>query len=143
MYHALGAGTVPLPVKAALQVWNGSAFSAFSGTCSSLSLAPSQVAMSFPDASKLAACDTRISMSSGLSSLSLSAPGGKKNGWVDLTWNLGAAATGTTCIGASASAATTANATWLQSGASYNANPTARARFGIRGNRRAVYLEAR
>ena len=151
LFHALGSGLLSLPVKAEVQTWNGSSFVAYTGTCSALGLAAGQVAMAFPvdTRNKLTGCSqTQISMTANdLSTLKLSPPGGDKNGWVDLTWNLGASATGTTCTSTSGVAATTANATWLQginaAGTAYDANPTARGRFGIRANKRVLFLEAR
>ena len=150
LFSALGTELVPLPVRAEIQVWNGTVFGPFSGSCTSPALQAGQVAVSFPaDArNQLTACsNTQLSMTAGnLSTLKLSAPGAGKTGWADLSWNLGTAA-GTACTGVTATTATTANATWLRSlnatGSAYDANPTARARFGVRGGRRAVYIEAR
>lgn len=150
LFSALGTELVPLPVRAEIQVWNGSLFAPFSGSCTAPSLQAGQIAVSFPaDArNQLTACsNTQLSMTAGnLATLKLSAPGAGKTGWADLSWNLGTAA-GMTCTGATATAATTAGANWLRSlnatGTAYDANPAARARFGVRGGRRAVYIEAR
>jgi len=86
----------------------------------------------------LAACETSGTSggtaSRGRIALTLSAPGSGNAGSVDLTPNVGSAASGNTCLAGASSAATAASLSWLQGkwggAATYTANPTARASFG-------------
>ena len=80
----------------------------------------------------------------GRGNLRLSAPGAGNTGSVDLTVQLGATASGSTCVGGAVTAAAAASQTWLQgrwSGGTYNQNPAARASFGLyRGSKSLIYL---
>lgn len=150
LFSPIGTELVSLPIKAEVQTWDGGQFKAFSGTCGAPVFSAGQVAVSFPvnAKNKLNSCaDTRLSMPGGLSSFAMTAPGAGKVGWVDLSWNLSPAAAGSTCTGLTATAASTANAPWLRTlnsaGTAYDANPTARARFGVRTTRRALYIQDR
>jgi MSHA biogenesis protein MshQ len=95
-------------------------------------------------------CETAISgggaLSMGRRTLLLAAPGASNNGSVNLTVNLGAAASGSTCTtqGGAPGSATTANAPHLQgnwTGGNYDQNPTARATFGVsRGADEVIFV---
>ncbi len=94
----------------------------------------------------LNACETSITVGGfvgGRSTVQLSAPGAGNNGSVDLTTNLGAGGSGTTCVAGAATPVTGANRAFLQgnwSGGAYNQNPTARAAFGVsRGGEEMIY----
>jgi MSHA biogenesis protein MshQ len=95
-------------------------------------------------------CETAISnggaLSAGRRTLLLAAPGSGNNGSVDLTINLGASASGTTCTtaGGAPVAATTANLPYLRgnwTGGAYDQNPSARAAFGVfRGSEEVIFV---
>jgi MSHA biogenesis protein MshQ len=95
-------------------------------------------------------CQTAISgggvLSSGRRTLQLAAPGSANNGGVNLTVNLGASASGTTCttVGGAPVSATTANLPYLQgnwTGGAYNVNPSARATFGVyKGSDEVIFI---
>jgi MSHA biogenesis protein MshQ len=80
--------------------------------------------------------------------LQLAAPGSTHDGGVNLTVNLGASASGTTCttVGVAPVSATTANLPYLQGnwttgGAVYNVNPSARATFGVyKGSDEVIFI---
>jgi MSHA biogenesis protein MshQ len=95
-------------------------------------------------------CETAVisggALNAGRGVLVLAAPGAGNSGSVDLTVNLGATASGSTCTtqGGAPGSATTANLPYLQgnwSGGAYDQNPTARATFGIsRGSEEVVFV---
>jgi MSHA biogenesis protein MshQ len=140
--NANGAETLDLPVPMATQYWNGSNFvNNTDDNCTRLS----GLNISLKNYTKnLAACETAIALSApfnaGKSNLTLVKPGTGNNGSVDLLVNLGASATGQTCIAPTPTtqqAATAAAQSYLQgkwSGVNYDQNPTARATFGIYKN---------
>lgn len=128
-----GSEFLTLPIPFALQYYNaGSWVSNTLDTCTTLNA--SDFALVFPVASgnHLAACETALSLTGTAPTLQprLAAPGSGNDGWADLTLNLGATASGSTCttVGGPPVPATTANRPWLQFPA--NTNPTARATFG-------------
>jgi MSHA biogenesis protein MshQ len=82
----------------------------------------------------LAACESFVTVTGAAPNytVSLSAPGNGNAGWADLTLNLGAIASGSSCTSATSGTATTANLPWLQfdwTGAGV-VNPKSRATFG-------------
>jgi MSHA biogenesis protein MshQ len=95
-------------------------------------------------------CETAVTsagaLSAGRATLVLAAPGAGNAGSVDLTINLGATASGSTCtsLGGAPASATTANLPHLQgnwAGGAYDQNPTARATFGIyKGSDEMIYM---
>ena len=87
----------------------------------------------------LAACDTglaaaNVKVSAGRAFFTLAKPPAGRYGSTDVTPQLGAAASGQTCVGSTSTAAIAAGQPWLQgkwnNSASYDQNPTARAAFG-------------
>ncbi|HVK53581.1 MAG TPA: DUF6701 domain-containing protein, partial [Burkholderiales bacterium] len=104
-------------------------------TCTTF--AANNVALSFPVAAtnRLAACETSVSLAGGLpANLKLTKPGAGNDGWTNLRVNLGAVASGNTCIGGVASPATTATKAYLRGNwgvATYDQDPTALIRFGV------------
>jgi hypothetical protein len=138
--NALGSPLLPLPVPLTLEHWNGTGFVVnaqdnctrltntavgFSGPSGGVVLCNTSGAPSGTDA---------IVFSAGRSTnFRLTPPGNIAGGSVDLTLNLAAAATGSTCSAGSAAAATAAARPWLQGNwgaATYDRNPRARASFG-------------
>lgn len=138
--NALGAPQLDLPVPLTAQYWNGVAF-VTNAQDSCTRLTNTQFAFGNYRA-PLAACATSgspagsngIVFTSGRGTLRLSKPNAR--GSVDLTANLGASASGTTCSAGSAATATAASRAWLQGnwGAStWDRNPAGRAVFGVPG----------
>jgi len=144
--NALGSELLGLPVPIETRYWNGSGF-ALNTADFCTQLAANQVALS-GWRRNLNACETSVSLSgrfnAGRGNLRLSAPGAGNTGSVDLTVQLGATASGSTCVGGAVTAAAAASQTWLQgrwSGGTYNQNPAARASFGLyRGSKSLIYL---
>jgi MSHA biogenesis protein MshQ len=151
---ANGSQLVPLPVQVEAQYWLGAPNNAFvTNTADSCtSIAAGNVAMSnfTNNLSGSPTCQTAISgggaLSAGRRTLQLAAPGSANNGGVNLTVNLGASASGTTCttVGAAPVSATTANRPYLQgnwTGGAYNVNPSARATFGVyKGSDEVIFI---
>jgi MSHA biogenesis protein MshQ len=143
-----------LPVQVEAQYWLGAPNNAFvTNTADSCtSIAAGSVAMSnfTNNLSGSPTCGTAISgggvLSAGRRTLQLAAPGSANNGGVNLTVNLGASASGTTCttVGAAPVSATTANLPYLQgnwTGGAYNVNPSARATFGVyKGSDEVIFI---
>lgn len=112
------------------------------GTDSCTVVTAGNFAFNFPVNAKnlLAACETAVTVTGANPSptVTLASPGAGNSGWTDVTLNLGMTGAGTQCVvvGGPGSTATTVNttgATWLRynwTGAG-NADPTARANFGI------------
>jgi G8 domain len=152
--NANGSQLVPLPVQVEAQYWLGAPTNAFvTNTADSCTvIAANNDAMSnfTSNLSGSPTCETAISgggaLSAGRRTLQLAAPGSGNNGSVDITVNLGATASGTTCtiLGAAPVAATTANLPYLQgnwSGGAYDQNPSARAAFGVyKGAEEVVHI---
>lgn len=144
--NAHGSELLGLPVPIETQFWNGSGFSRNTADACT-QLASTHVALS-GWRRDLAACETSVSLSgrfnAGRGNLRFSAPGAGNTGSVDLTLNLGATGSGSTCVGGVPAAAAGASQTWLQgpwSGGAYNQNPAARASFGLyRGSKALIYL---
>ncbi len=153
--NANGSQLVPLPGQSEAQYWLGAPTNAFvTNTADSCtSIAAGNVAMSnfTNNLSGSPTCETALSgggaLSAGRRTLQLAAPGSGNNGSVDLTVNLGASASGTTCttVGAAPVSATTANRPYLRGnwtgGASYDQNPSARATFGVfKGAEEVIFI---
>ncbi len=149
--NANGSQLVPLPVQVEAQYWSGAPTNAFITNTqdSCTSIATNNEAMgNFTN--NLTACETAITavsaLSSGRSTLMLAAPGSGNSGSVDLTVNLSAGTSGTTCttVGGATVPATGANRTYLQgnwTGINYDQNPTARAAFGVfRGAEEIIFV---
>ena len=144
--NAHGSELLGLPVALETQYWNGSAFTRNAADACT-QLAAANVSMSGWKRD-LNACETLVSLSgrfvAGRGNLRLSAPGAGNTGSVDLTMQLGATATGSSCIGGVATAAAAASQSWLQgawSGSAYDQNPAARASFGLyRGSKALIYM---
>lgn len=149
--NALGSELLALPVPIEARFWTGSGFALSTqfplhaaDFCTRL--AASNVKLSNWQRN-LNACETSVTLSgrfnAGRGNLRLSAPGTNNTGSVDLTLQLGATASGSTCPAGPAAAA---SQNWLQghwSGAAvtYNQDPAARASFGLhRGSKPLIYL---
>lgn len=136
--NAMGAPQLELPVPLTVEYWTGTGFATNSlDGCTRLT--NTNVTFSGYRA-PLAACATSgtptgangIVFTGGRATLRLSRP--STSGSVDLTPNLGATASGSTCSASASATATAASRAWLQGnwGAStYDRNPTARAVFGL------------
>lgn len=144
--NAHGSELLALPVTIETQYWNGSHFVRnVADACTQL--AAGQVALA-GWRRNLDACETSVTLSgrfnAGRGNLRFSLPGVGNSGSVDLTVNLGAIASGSTCVGGVAAAAGAAAQSWLQgrwTGVAYDQNPTARASFGLyRGSKALIYL---
>jgi hypothetical protein len=136
--NAFGSSLLDLPLPLVTQYYDGSFF--VTNTADSCTaLVASDIAFSFVGPN-LAACETHlnpagaVAFNSGIASLKLTKPGSNKNGGVDLTVNLGASASGTTCTSVTTGvSATTANKSWLRGNwgtGTYTDNPRGRATFG-------------
>lgn len=141
--NAFGSELLDLPIPAEAQYWNGTVFVTNAADNCTI-ITATNIAMS-NYLTNLSACETAVSVSGRLSggkssNLKLVKPGAGNNGSVDLTVNLGASATGQTCVAplpTSQQAVTAANQSYLQgkwSGTNYNQNPHGRATFGIYKN---------
>jgi hypothetical protein len=152
--NANGSQLVPLLVRVEAQYWSGSPTNAFiTNTLDNCtSVAPANFAMGnyTGNLSGSPTCETAISgggtLSSGRGTLILATPGAANDGSVMLTANLGATASGSTCttLGGAPVSATTANLPHLQgnwTGGAYDANPSARASFGVyKGSEEVIYM---
>ncbi len=144
--NALGSELLGLPVPIETRYWNGSGF-ALNTADFCTQFAANQVALS-GWRRNLSPCETSVSLSgrfnAGRGNLRFSAPGAGNTGSVDLTVQLGATASGSTCVGGAVTAAAAASQTWLQgrwSAGAYDQNPAARASFGLyRGSKSLIYL---
>ncbi|MDQ1315326.1 MAG: biosis protein MshQ [Pseudomonadota bacterium] len=144
--NAHGSELLDLPVPIETQYWNGSGF--VRNTADSCTrLVAANVALSGWKRD-LNACETSVSLpglfKEGRGNLKLSKPGVGNTGSVNLTLQLGATASGSTCVAGVPTAAVAASQTWLQgrwTGAGYDQDPTARASFGLyRGSKSLIYL---
>jgi MSHA biogenesis protein MshQ len=141
--NAVGSPVLGLPVPLSVEYWNGSGFVRNAqDSCTTLT---SRNFTFGAFTAPLAACSTSgtpvaaggITFASGASSsFRLTAPGVR--GSVDLTPNLGATATGQSCVAGAATTATAANVSWLMGNwggaATWDRNPTGRAAFGLYTN---------
>jgi len=142
--NAHGSELLKLPVPIETRFWNGSGFARNTADACT-QLAAAHVALSGWKRD-LNACETSVSLSgrfnAGRGSLRFSAPGAGNTGSVDLTLQLGATASGSTCAGGATLAP--ALQSWLQgrwTGGDYDQNPAARASFGLhRGSKSLIYL---
>ncbi len=144
--NAHGSELLGLPVPLEAQYWTAAGFTRNAADhCTQLT--QSHVALSNWQRN-LNACETSVTLSgrlnAGRGNLRLSAPGLGNTGSVNLTVNLGAAGSGSTCVGGAASAVAGASQTWLQgqgTGGVWNADPAARASFGLyRGSKPLIYM---
>jgi MSHA biogenesis protein MshQ len=144
--NAHGSELLGLPVPIETQFWNGSGFTRNTADACT-QLAANQVVLS-NWRRDLNACETSVSLSgrfnAGRGKLRFSAPGAGNTGSVDLTLQLDATGSGSTCVGGASTAAVGASQSWLQgpwSGGAYDQNPAARASFGLhRGSKALIYL---
>jgi hypothetical protein len=154
MRNANGSQLVPLPVQVESQYWLGAPTNAFvtnvADSCTTIAATNDAMGNFTSNLSGSPTCETAISnggaLSAGRRTLLLAAPGSGNNGSVDLTINLGASASGTTCTtaGGAPVAATTANLPYLRgnwTGGAYDQNPSARATFGVfRGSEEVIFV---
>lgn len=135
-----GSELVALTLPITMQYW-GTGGNFITNTSDDCTMIPvSSIAMS-AYTNGLAPCETQLSPTGNVTfvngtlptPLKLSAPGTGNNGSVNLQVNVGAVASGSTCLAATASAATAANIPWLTT------NP-GRATFGVyKGNSNLIY----
>ncbi len=145
--NAHGSELLGLPVPIETQYWNGSGFARNTADACT-QLAPTHVALTNWQPN-LNACETSVTLSgrfiAGRGNLKLTAPGNGNSGSVDLTLNLGATGSGSTCVGWAANAVIGAAQSWLQvkgSGVAYDQNPVVRASFGLyRGSKSLIYIK--
>jgi len=152
--NANGSQLLPLPVPVEAQYWSGAPINGFItntlDSCTTVASANDAMGNYAGNLSGSPICETAVTsggtLSGGRGVLVLAAPGSGNGGSVDLSVNLGAAASGNTCTtqGGAPGSATTANLPHLQgnwSGGAYDQNPTARATFGIsRGSEEVVFV---
>jgi len=146
--NALGSELLGLPVPLETRYWNGGGF-ALNTADSCTRLAANNVMLANWQRS-LNACETSVTLSgrfnAGRGNLRLSAPGMNNTGSVDLTVQLGATASGSTCVAGAVTPAVPASQSWLQGhwngvAVTYDQNPAARASFGLhRGSKPLIYL---
>jgi MSHA biogenesis protein MshQ len=148
MTNANGSQLVPLPVPMETQHWNGTSFvTNTADNCTTV--AAGNVGLG--NYSGLAAGDTTPAIAgaftAGRRTLTLSAPGGTKSGTVDVVINLNAAAGAfNSCVafGAPAPSPAGADLEFLRGrwcGASYDRDPTVRARFGVyKGTEEVIHI---
>jgi len=140
--NAFGSELLDLPIPVEAQYWNGNVF--VTNTADNCTIITATNIAMGNYLTNLSPCKTAISVSGRLSggkstNLKLVKPGAGNNGSVDLTVNLGATATGQTCVAPSTTQqpVTAANQSYLQgkwTGTNYNQNPLGRATFGIYKN---------
>jgi MSHA biogenesis protein MshQ len=133
LQNVYGSELLALPVPLESQYWNGSSYirnqqdSCTNVPASSIAMGNYQINLSGSPS-----CETQLGYASGTGVfvngvskyLRLSKPGMGNNGSVDLTLNL-TSASGSTCISATASSATSASIPW------FGSNPVSKATFGI------------
>ena len=142
LQNAYGSERLALQVPATLQYWNGGWQTHTADGCTSL--AAGRFSWSFPAGTaarpnNLAACESAATLSGAAPSfvLNLNAPGAGNTGWADLSANLGASASGSTCTTVNtgtgfSAAATAAGVPWLQHNWTGSiGNPAARVTFGV------------
>ena len=132
LQNAYGSELLALPVPLQAQYWTGSYYATNTAdACTAIAMSSIQMGNYHTN---LVACNTVISPTGTVTlvagklpgaGLVLSKPGAGHSGSVDLDLNLGATATGNTCVSGSQSGASAANLPW------FGTDPTARATFGI------------
>ncbi|MDW8469436.1 MAG: hypothetical protein RML56_12845 [Burkholderiales bacterium] len=138
--NANGSELLDLPVPMRLEYYAGSSGwqKNIADTCSAISASDFAFAYPVDPKNQLAACETRaiVAGTPPDQTLTLEKPGAGNQGWTDLTLNLGATASGNSCIsiGGPGPAATTANMPYLQFKwkSPSDENPSARASFGVK-----------
>ncbi len=147
--NANGSQLVAMPLLMEAQYANAAGIFVTNNADNCTSIGNNNVQMTF--SGNLAACETAITgapatLSGGRRTLVLPAPGTGNDGAATLTVNLGAAASGTTCIAAGGGTvpAAGANRLYLQgnwTGSAFDDNPTARATFGtFRGAGEVIFI---
>lgn len=128
--NAYGSELLDLPIPVSVQYYTGTAWT-LNASDSCTSIVPSSVILS-GWTGNLSACETYFSpssaqtLTSGRATLVLRRPGPSNDGSVALALNIGASASGNTCVSGTSSAATAGNLP--QFGAT---NPSGRATFGV------------
>ena len=132
LQNAYGSELLALPMGLTTQYWNGISYA--TNTADSCTLLPASSLTMGNYQKQLNACETQlsptgnVSFSAGRASgagLVLSKPGAGNAGSVDLSFNVGSAASGNTCVAAATAPATAANRPW------FTPNQGGRATFGI------------
>ncbi|MBA3997429.1 MAG: hypothetical protein C0466_09700 [Candidatus Accumulibacter sp.] len=124
--NAYGSELLSLPIPLEAQYWTGSYYKT-NGDDSCTAISAKAIALN-DYKGNLSACETTLAagtIEKGKLPLKLSKPGTGNNGSVLLTLNLGASATGKTCVSSTEENASTADFSW------FAPNPSARATFGI------------
>jgi len=138
--NAYGSERLNLIIPMALEYWTTNGWQKNSlDTCTPFT--NSNFSFSFPSGTttkpnNLVACNTALTFTGRASTYvqTLSAPGVGKTGWADISLNLGTTSFGAQCValGSAGGPANPLAMPWLQfGGISANANPSARATFGI------------
>jgi hypothetical protein len=137
---ANGSQLLPLRMPIEAQYWNGTSFVTNTADgCTALAGASLGLSSYTQNLGDTPACETSAllggSFAAGRGSLRLAAPGSGNNGGVDVTVNLADPASGNACLanGAPPVPPASAGLPWLRvkgTGAAYDRNPKARARFG-------------
>lgn len=147
--NANGSTLVPLTLVMGTEYWlepaPGKGYFVTNADDACTVLAAANVAMG-PYRNNLNACETSISispMSGGRTTARLSAPGAGNNGSVDLTVNLSASGSGSTCIAGAAVPVVGAGRSYLRgnwTGGAYDQDPSGRGTFGAyRGGEETIY----
>lgn len=124
--NAYGSELLSLPIPLEAQYWTGSYYKT-NGDDSCTAISAKAIALN-DYKGNLSACETTLAagtIEKGKLPLKLSKPGTGNNGSVLLTLNLGASATGKTCVSSTEENASTADFSW------FAPTPSARATFGI------------
>lgn len=145
--NANGSQLLPLPLQMQAQYWNSAGTAFITNTADSCTtIAAANIALGNYQRN-LNACETSVTASSfsgGRATVLMGAPGSGNSGSVDLTVNLGASGSGSSCIAGVPTAVTGANRAHLQgnwSGGAYDQNPSSRATFGIyKGSEEIIYI---
>lgn len=128
---AYGSELLDLPIPLEAQYWAAGGYYVRNRDDACTSFNTSSIILS-TFTQNLAACETQLAptglqtLAGGRAALRLTRPGAGNNGSVNFALNIGAAAAGTTCVSAAATAATAANLPWFGT-----VNPAARATFGV------------
>jgi MSHA biogenesis protein MshQ len=128
---AYGSELLDLPIPLEAQYWAAGGYYVTNrdDACTSFNIS-SIILSSFTQ--NLSACETQFSptgsqtLAGGKLPLRLTRPGAGNNGSVSLALNVGAVASGSTCVSGASSAATAANLPWFG-----GVNPAGRATFGV------------